>query len=951
MRKTILLLIYSLIFSVLGRAQIPAGYYYIADGKKKAELKSYLSAIILQAQMLSYGSGEGATWQGFYSTDRNSANNSVVDMYSPTVRYFSENYGSVSGMHIEHSLPKSWWGGRQNNAYKDLFHLYPADGQANIIKNNLPMGEVGSASFNNGVTKVGANNFSYYLGKVFEPADDFKGDFARSYMYMVTAYENFGSESNHYWNSPMINNNTYPVWQKWAIDLLLKWHRQDPVSQKERLRQEAVFQIQGNRNPFIDYPNLVEYIWGVDTNKIYHFPAETQPFMIQPNRWTKIDFGVVMQGNNEGQTFIVSGKNLAGDINLSIKNASYALELSQSTVTAQQANNSRTINIWLNAQTSGSVIDTVVISGGGLVNSIFIPINAVVSPDFMALKATNITSTTAQSNFMKIQDQISDPVAYTIKVWKQTSKSANLFFSGYIEGSSNNKALVLYNNTGKSVDLSKFSIKKQTNGTSGFKDDLQLSGSLANGQKYVIVNSQASQSLLNIADKTVYASQNQATVMNFNGNDAVALYHNNVQIDIVGIVDEMENWGMDLTLQRKPEIIHPKTDFSFDEWNILPTDNFSPASSHSVSTFSDIIQNTYSGTNQNNWFPLPNLIPETQYIYEVIAVKQNFRDTTANRAVFCTSALETPVAYEASVVDETSFTANWEDVQSANGYFLNVYQIAHGETESETEHFDGISGTGVPSGWTGKVGTAYTSTANSGQSLPSIGLKANNDWLQTKIYPAPVTELSFWYKFPTGANSNIVIWGNNGDEEWFELDTIYQQNTAASNDALNFDREDNFTAFKFVLNKPSGGGNLAIDDVSATYITYDTTYREQNRNVAGNFYNVKNLVLGDTYYYRVKSYFQGLESNLSNEIAVKTHTPTALPYIADNQIFAYATKEGIFINDVENGSEISIYTITGISVYKKTAKSDHIFFPILQKGIFIIGIKSKKGYFIKKIVK
>ncbi|MDR2684892.1 MAG: endonuclease, partial [Prevotellaceae bacterium] len=237
MKRDISLLILCLIISVLCSSQIPAGYYYVADGKKKSELKSYLSAIISQAQMLNYGSGEGYTWQGFYFTDRNS-DNSVVDMYSLVERFFPENYGSVSGMHIEHSLPKSWWGARQNNAYKDLFHLYPADGTTNITKNNLPLGEAASPSFNNGMTKIGTNGFSYYLGKVFEPADEFKGDFARSYLYMSTAYENFGMLG--YWNSPMMNNNTYPVWQKWAIDLLLKWHRQDPVSQKEKTRQEAV---------------------------------------------------------------------------------------------------------------------------------------------------------------------------------------------------------------------------------------------------------------------------------------------------------------------------------------------------------------------------------------------------------------------------------------------------------------------------------------------------------------------------------------------------------------------------------------------------------------------------------------------------------------------------------------------------------------------------------------
>ena len=97
-----------------------------------------------------------------------------------------------------------------------------------------------------------------YTDNCFEPADEFKGDFARSYFYISTIYEDY----YQLWQSPMLNNNTYPVWKPWALDLLLKWHRQDPVSPKELARIEAVYNIQGNRNPYIDYPNLVENIWG-----------------------------------------------------------------------------------------------------------------------------------------------------------------------------------------------------------------------------------------------------------------------------------------------------------------------------------------------------------------------------------------------------------------------------------------------------------------------------------------------------------------------------------------------------------------------------------------------------------------------------------------------------------------------------------------------------------------
>lgn len=227
--------------TVVAFGAIPPGYYYFARNKKKAELKTALAQIAAPLKVLKYGSGPGYTWEGFYYTDQN-PDGSVIDMYSPKVRYFN-GFSSVNGMHIEHSLPKSWWGSIENNAYKDLFHLYPADGETNSIKNNFPLGEITIPIFDNGVSKIGKNGFGdFYTDNCFEPANEYKGDFARSYLYVSTIYENFAS----LWNSPMMDNNTYPVWKPWAMDLLLKWHREDPVSEKEEKRCEAVYNIQGN---------------------------------------------------------------------------------------------------------------------------------------------------------------------------------------------------------------------------------------------------------------------------------------------------------------------------------------------------------------------------------------------------------------------------------------------------------------------------------------------------------------------------------------------------------------------------------------------------------------------------------------------------------------------------------------------------------------------------------
>jgi hypothetical protein len=279
-------------------AAVPSGYYYFVKNKKKAELKTAIHTYCGPLKEFDYGGGAGFTWEGFFSTDRR-ADSTVIDMYSNTVRK-QTSFSAVTGMHIEHSFPKSWWGAYPNNAYKDLFHLYPADASANESKNNLPLGEVtGTPTFDNGVTKTGFNGFgTAYADKCFEPANEFKGDFARSYFYIASVYENLAPLMQ----SPMvINSSTYPFWKPWAIDLLLKWNKQDPVSAKELTRIEAVYALQGNRNPFIDYPDLAEYIWGKDTANVFPFPTETEPFLAAPRRGMKLDFGVILQNDTRTQ--------------------------------------------------------------------------------------------------------------------------------------------------------------------------------------------------------------------------------------------------------------------------------------------------------------------------------------------------------------------------------------------------------------------------------------------------------------------------------------------------------------------------------------------------------------------------------------------------------------------------------------------------------------------------
>lgn len=267
MRRHTALFLLSVLLPYIAAAGIPNGYYDNANGKKKAELKAALHDIVRpdSKNLLSYGGGTKSTWSGFYVTDRTS-DGYVIDRYSPrsTWRKFSatDNATSASapsGMNIEHSFPKSWWGGSNNNAYKDLFNLMPSESGINSSKSNFAMGKVTSVKVNNGSTKVGTGPAGGSSAQLWEPADEWKGDFARDYFYMVTAYSDLTWTSN---GLDMLENNDWPTMQQWAYTLLLQWAKNDPVDEIERKRNDDVYSIQKNRNPFVDFPNLAEYIWG-----------------------------------------------------------------------------------------------------------------------------------------------------------------------------------------------------------------------------------------------------------------------------------------------------------------------------------------------------------------------------------------------------------------------------------------------------------------------------------------------------------------------------------------------------------------------------------------------------------------------------------------------------------------------------------------------------------------
>ena len=288
-----MLLLVSSVFS-----QIPSGYYDAANGKTGVALQAALHNIIKGHTVISYA----GLWTAYYTTD-DKPNGKVWDMYSdvpdgtpngnPPYSYTfgtdqCGNY-SVEGdcYNREHSWPKSWFNDTPP-MNSDLFHIYPTDGKVNGMRDNYPYGTVSSPSWTslNG-SKLGPCTWPGYTATVFEPINAYKGDLARGYFYMSTRYY---TEDAGWAGSPAT---TGAQMKTWELQLMLHWSDADPVSQKETDRNNTVYGMQHNRNPFIDHPEYAYLIWGNPTGTgdqdassrqlpVYPNPATDQCSVILP---------------------------------------------------------------------------------------------------------------------------------------------------------------------------------------------------------------------------------------------------------------------------------------------------------------------------------------------------------------------------------------------------------------------------------------------------------------------------------------------------------------------------------------------------------------------------------------------------------------------------------------------------------------------------------------------
>ncbi len=500
--------------SWLCNAQAPSGYYNSATGTGYT-LKTQLYNIIKGHTDRGYA----GLWTTYQTSDRDNQNendNTIFDLYS-------ENQSGTDPYNYIYSTDQCGTYASEGDCYNrehmvpqsvfnssapmvsDAHFIPPTDGKVNGMRSDYPHGNVATASW---ISQNGSKLGTSAVSGYSGTVFEPNPAFKGDIARMYFYFATRYENVVAGYTYPMFNKTSNQVFTTAFRDMLLAWHAADPVSTREIARNNAIYARQGNRNPFIDNPNYVNMIWGGGTSDT---TAPSVPTNLAPSNITST--GLTLSWTASTDNVGVTGYDVY--MNGTLKTSS--------------------------TSTSSSI--------------------------------TGLTASTTYSFTVKAKDAAGNVSASStslnVTTLASTPSVTDLYFSEYIEGSSNNKALEITNRTGATINLSVYSIKKQTNGAGSWSAGLTLSGSLVNNGKFVVVNSSIS--------TTCYSSANlstSATEMAYNGNDAIGLFKNGTLIDIIGTFNGgTADFSIDETLRRKTTATVPKTTFSKTaDWDIFTMD-------------------------------------------------------------------------------------------------------------------------------------------------------------------------------------------------------------------------------------------------------------------------------------------------------------------------------------------------------------------------------------------
>lgn len=533
MRKLLLPII---LISSCFSAQAPAGYYDGTAGLTGYALKTKLHDII-SAKNINWHYGDLPNLYSQTDLDKyydHDASNTtyLLDIYSEipsgpdSYEYTSANLlsgaGATEGLgyNREHAVPQSTFGSNYP-MYSDLHFVIPTDARINNLRNNYPYG-IGNSTIHytfSNTSKIANSaipNYAY-TNRVYEPIDEFKGDIARMLLYFAVRYEdklpsfNYSTNANPAADRSALDGTAERGFDAPYIAMLLQWNQQDPVSPREIDRNNSVYILQNNRNPFVDHPQWVNAIWTQTPDTV----APQAPLNL-----------------NSGQT------------------GAYFTNL---TWTPSTSNDVIGYNIYQN----GTYLTTTKST------TLFIDhLNPSTAYSFTVRAYDNGYLSSVDSNTVSVSTLAAD------------MNAKDLFITKYIEGMDNNKAIEIVNKTGHEVDLNNYSIRVQFYNSSSatptyyFGNSFELEGKIANNESFIILNPKASLSCITNTEAEFLTA---GDALNFSGTQYIELAYKSSTVDAIGI-KAVQNNNANISLYRKATVSQPSINFNNGEWDAYAAD-------------------------------------------------------------------------------------------------------------------------------------------------------------------------------------------------------------------------------------------------------------------------------------------------------------------------------------------------------------------------------------------
>lgn len=520
---------------VLFFSQAPANYYDGTLGLTGYQLKSKLHDII-SAKTIAWNYSDLSNFYNqtdidhFYDFD-SSNTTYLLDIYSnnpsgTTAYHYTKDQLISSanqeglGYNREHMMPQNTFYSNYP-MYSDLFFVIPTDARINQLRSNYPYGIAGSTNFHTFTNGSRINNNatpnSAYTGRVYEPIAEFRGDIARSLLYFAVRYEGkLNTFAFYKGTSPANDANPLDgteekAFEDWYVAMLLQWHNSDPVSPREIERNNKVFEIQKNRNPFIDHPEWVNAIWS------------QSPVVVNPQ----------------------AVENLS-----SMKTSAYFINLN-----------------W-NHSVDENLLGYKIFQNGTYVG--YTQKNNFIVDHLSPSTAYQFTVKAYYRNYAESPESN----LLTVTTLNQDTYSKDLMITKYLEGTGDNKAIEITNKTGHSVDLNRYRISVQfynnTNANYYFPAPYELEGTIENNETFVILNPNANFTCITNNEAKFVSAAPQVT---FNGSNYLELRYDSTTIDAVGTrfinnSSQLEN----ISLYRSSAVTEPNTVFNLSEWQSYSID-------------------------------------------------------------------------------------------------------------------------------------------------------------------------------------------------------------------------------------------------------------------------------------------------------------------------------------------------------------------------------------------